>query len=135
MGRRQHAAVIGEIQDVAVIVRVVYIGAGACNVTAGQRTSGVQPAGQVAYVQLNGVHDAIDRAGRICIVADGGVGHVVVAHFAFARVIEVDRPPVARTGDVGRGRAQRGTQLLQDQDRIGVGLIGVGNGGRRVKHL
>ena len=55
------------------------------------------------------------------------VGHVVIAHFAFARVIEVDGLPVAGPGDVGRGRGERGTKLLEDQDRVGVGCVRVRN--------
>src|ERR1017187_5524201 len=120
MGRGQHATVIGKIENVAVIVGVVHASATAYNVATGQSTGRIQPPGQVAYVEFHGVHDAVDRAGGIGFGTARGVGHVVVAHFAFARVIEVDGPPAIGSRDVSRIHSHVGAQLLKDQNRVGV---------------
>src|SRR5208283_4667215 len=60
------APVIGEVENIAVVGRIVHAGAAAGN-------AAIQPLGQVAHIQLNHVHNALDRAGRISIVAAGGV--------------------------------------------------------------
>ena len=74
-----------------------------------------QPFGQITHIDLNRVHDAVDCT---------AVG--VIAHFAFARVVEVDgikRVRIANRRSGGRGH------LLQNDDGVRVVGIGAGSGG------
>src|SRR5579862_3719548 len=120
MRLREHAAVIGEVEDVTVLVGVVDQIAAAGNGT-------VQPLGKITHVDFDGVHQAANRAGR--------ASALVLSNLAFARFIKINGIPVV----LGAGTAQCiGIQfagiddtiavpigrLLEKNDRFGVHGVG-----------
>src|SRR5579884_1399497 len=79
MGLSEHATVIGEVEDVTVLV-------GEIDEIAAAGNGAVQPLGKVAHVDFDGVHQAANRAGR--------ASALVLSNLAFARFVKVNGVPV-----------------------------------------
>ena len=88
--RAGHAASVGEVHQVAVLAAVRNQWPGS------SRDRAQQPFAEVAYVEFNGIHDAVDIAGRI-----GHARRSCVAGEALARIVEVDRVPAVLGGPCG----------------------------------
>src|SRR5215472_18901513 len=110
---------IGEVEDIAVLVQIgdsVSHVAGRC-----VRSRVFEPEGQIGNVDFYGVHDSVDGA---------SVG--AVAHFAFARVVEIYRIKSVLVAEGAGSIRRKGFQLLQNDDGVRIDWISSGTGRRDV---